>query len=140
MDAVTASRRAVLASALSPALAHPNPATAAPASDARLLALAHAIRAASEDLEAICIAVSNAHGTPDAEIIDKEVGPAIDQQGALISKAATIPAEGALGLAVKGLFIALAVENWASIAEQELADSLREDVARLFPALAEIAS
>lgn len=132
------SRRAALIGAFLPLPLHALPAGAVEVGDMRLLELAQAIRGAETKLEALFTAVSSFHGTPQADALEDEAEGIIDHQADLVAQLASLPASGALGLSAKSIIVASAVARGFSLEEQDLAQSLRRDVQRLFPAIREV--
>jgi hypothetical protein len=103
--------------------------------DARLLALAAAIREAEADIEAAAVAWGEVEGTPAAQPhieARKEAGTRLVR---LLVEMAGIPADGLAGIAAKAARVAFTGAGGCGslVADDQVADSLQDDIARLVP-------
>jgi hypothetical protein len=99
--------------------------------DARLLALAETMRVAMADYDAICAAADRADDHAAAD--DDALGAAWARYEAATLEAASIPADGLPGLAVKAARVLRGIDEGPADADWELARSLVADIARLCP-------
>jgi hypothetical protein len=102
--------------------------------DDRLLALGHAvIRAADREARA-CLALDRADAARKCEL-DAAVDEAFAAWSDRVRAVATVPAFGAVGLAVKAALILEGFHNGRTEATEVLAKSLRDDIARIAPSI-----